>query len=137
MMPRVSKSVFLPLLALVVCLSVCRSGQAQESIEQTTEKVVKLYAADLELALRAIDNSKRQNAPAPTTTPGIGTNLPARTPEDLSAGGKLKYGLKSAFLSPGSYFYSAVYTGIQQISEREPDFKGTDDKAVDGFSRFG
>src|SRR5260370_481134 len=137
MQPRINRSIFLPLLALISCLFMCRSGLAQQSIEQATEKLVKFYVADVSLVPGAVDNSNPQNSPAPMPSPNLGTIGPARTGNDLSASGKLKYGLKNAFLSPGPYIFSSIITLEQHFSEREPDFKGTDDKVADGFSRLG
>ncbi|MFY9224792.1 MAG: hypothetical protein WAQ98_19125 [Blastocatellia bacterium] len=53
----------------------------------------------------------------------------------ISVKEKLNYGLNRAFLAPGRYIFPALNTIRQQTREPFPG-KDTEDKVVDGFSRF-
>jgi hypothetical protein len=61
-------------------------------------------------------------------------NKQAYTP--LTKGQKLKHGFKSAFLSPEGYLFTGISSAITQATEKDQPHKTTEDKMVDGLSRF-
>lgn len=54
----------------------------------------------------------------------------------MTAGEKVQYGLRSAFLRPEGYIFSALSAAITQAKEEDQPHKTTGDKVADGFSRF-
>src|SRR5262249_52110061 len=61
---------------------------------------------------------------------------PATPTWDLSASGKLKFGLRKAYLSPVVYIFPLFTTIRQQIGVANQPHKDFGDKAADDLSRY-
>ncbi|PYS89749.1 MAG: hypothetical protein DMF64_16740 [Acidobacteria bacterium] len=77
------------------------------------------------------------SAQTPTTKPAAPTNTTGQTNfAPLTADEKMKRALKSAFLSPAGYAFTALSATITEARERRQPQKTTEDRVADGLSRF-
>jgi hypothetical protein len=66
-------------------------------------------------------------SPTPQATP---------SPTPLTAGGKMEFAARGAFLNPFTYVSTGLGATITEVRERRQPQKDTDDRIADGLSRF-
>jgi hypothetical protein len=120
------------ILFLAALLFICPPALSQEADSQKVASgIVKIYGMPISIQPKSNENPVAAPVPAvenPSTVPG-------GTGNRMTADEKIKYGLKRAFLSPGTYAFPVFATIRQQIDEDKPN-KDTGDKVADGMSRY-
>ena len=119
-------------LAFVICICFSQVAFSQDS-KTDVKNPIKFYGIPIEITP---SNFKADIGNSPDLTdPQKPSQLIPKYEMRLSAKEKLNYGLNRAFLAPGRYVFPALNTIRQQTKEPFPG-KDTEDKVVDGFSRF-
>jgi len=77
---------------------------------------------------------KTEGSDQQVATPAPGKPGEARTA--LTSKEKMRFGFHQAFLSPGPYMFTFVRAGITEAREHDLPNKTTEDRVVDGFSRW-
>src|SRR5205823_652879 len=127
------KMVLILLVVLAVWLLMASTGLAQQSTSES-EHGAKIYGVPVVSTPPAGDVNNPAGNPQPKNSPASTRRV---DPDDPTVKGKMIYALKKAYLSPTSYFYPMIGTLRQEMSEKEPPFKTSGDKAADHLSRYG
>ncbi|HYX42664.1 MAG TPA: hypothetical protein VE821_13245 [Pyrinomonadaceae bacterium] len=116
------------LVALLV-MSICACGRMIAFAQGTT-------ATQVARASEAQDTAAA-SAQTPTTKQGATARGASQINfAPLSADEKMKRALRSAFLSPAGYAFTALSATITEARERRQPQKTTEDRVADGLSRF-
>jgi hypothetical protein len=132
------KSIFLIPIALSLSLWASSYAHSQINIAPTQRPEAKLFSVPLSkypTTNRGQENNTVHSAP---TSINNSTLPPSTTPTSrpLTAGQKIRYGLKRAVFSPEVYIFPAIRTIHNELTFDQPAFKDNGDRVADGFTRF-
>jgi hypothetical protein len=96
-----------------------------------SETKPKTQGSQVQTDFRNSDASLDQEQVASTTKGSAANNPTVLSPKE-----KMKLGFKNAFWSPGNYAFSFISAAITEADEHDQPGKTTEDRVVDGFSRW-